>query len=223
MNNNFTYQLKYHRHLPHIQPQGATLFITFRLADSIPLAVREKLRQEKAQIEARLRRLTDPAERTRVAYREQRRLFGKWDQALDCNRRGPHWLRRPDVAQLVVDELHRLDKQHYLMDAFCVMPNHVHLVFTPLTDENGQYYALSRLMQTIKGRTAIQANQCLHRRGQFWQHESYDHVVRDDAEWRRIVQYVLNNPVKAGLISCWEDWPWTYLSNQPTIVGQTKV
>lgn len=65
-------------------------------------------------------------------------------------------------------------------------------------------------MQSLKGYTARKANCLLGRSGTFWQHESYDHVVRDPSEWRRIVNYVLNNPVKAGLVDTWEKWQWSY-------------
>ncbi|MEW5986568.1 MAG: hypothetical protein AB1791_08050 [Chloroflexota bacterium] len=62
----------------------------------------------------------------------------------------------------------------------------------------------------MKGYTAGQANLLLERTGAFWQHESYDHYVRDAAELERIVAYVVNNPVKAGLVTDWQEWPWAY-------------
>ncbi len=65
-------------------------------------------------------------------------------------------------------------------------------------------------MQSLKGYTARQGNLALGRRGAFWQHESFDHVVRDRAEFGRIINYVLNNPVKAGLVNHWQDWKWNY-------------
>ena len=73
-------------------------------------------------------------------------------------------------------------------------------------------YPLKRIMQSLKRYTARQANKVLERKGAFWQAESYDHVVRDADELVRIVQYVINNPVKAGLVSYWEAWPWTYVN-----------
>jgi REP element-mobilizing transposase RayT len=90
----------------------------------------------------------------------------------------------------------------YLLDAYCVMPNHVHLVCTPLSNEYGEI-PLSKIMHSFKGSTARQANLVLGRQGAFWQHESYDHVVRDPEELRRIVNYVLDNPLRAGLPERW--------------------
>ncbi len=70
--------------------------------------------------------------------------------------------------------------------------------------------SLYRTLQSLKAYTAREANDVLHRAGAFWQHESYDHVIRDGKEMDRIVWYVLNNPVKAGLVQDWKIWKWTY-------------
>ena len=69
---------------------------------------------------------------------------------------------------------------------------------------------LSAIMQSLKGYTARKINLPLGRSGTFWEEESYDHVVRDEAEFARIVSYVLNNPVKAGLVQDWQEWKWSY-------------
>ncbi|MBU0510252.1 MAG: hypothetical protein KJ638_00930 [Chloroflexi bacterium] len=89
------------------------------------------------------------------------------------------------------------------------MSNHAHAVFQPLPKGDG-YHSLTSIMHSIKVFTALESNKILNRSGQFWQPETYDHVVRDDAEWRRILRYVVYNPVKAGLVTEWNDWPWTY-------------
>ncbi len=65
-------------------------------------------------------------------------------------------------------------------------------------------------MQSLKRHTARQANIVLDRKGALWQDESYDHVIRDNEEYIRIINYVLENPVKAGLVSKWDEWPWTF-------------
>jgi len=78
---------------------------------------------------------------------------------------------------------------------------------------------LSTITQSLKGYTAHECNRLLGRHGQFWEHESYDHYVRDAAEFDRIVNYVLNNPVKAGLVADQNDWPWGY-RRQPEDVPQ---
>jgi putative transposase len=204
------YKLFYRRHLPHIQPPGATLFITFRLAGSIPTEVLQQLRAGADQVEAILACIPDPQERAERAYLEQRRLFGKWDTALDMAQSGPFWLRDSRIADLVAESLHHRDGRVYDLVAYCILPNHVHMVYTPLPKEDGTYHAMSAIMHSLKLYTARESNLLLGREGQFWQHENYDHFVRDEAELRRIIRYVLNNPVKAGLVECWEDWKWSY-------------
>jgi hypothetical protein len=86
------YKLFYERHLPHYQPPGATMFITFRLADSLPAAVMQGLIEEARGTDLALRRIQDPDERDCQADLESRRLFGKWDLLLDTNRTGPDYL-----------------------------------------------------------------------------------------------------------------------------------
>ncbi len=83
------------------------------------------------------------------------------------------------------------------------MANHVHVLLLPRV-------APTRLLQSLKGVTAREANLLLGRTGEsFWQRESYDHWVRDSAELERIVAYIENNPVKAGLVPRAEDYRWS--------------
>ena len=103
----------------------------------------------------------------------------------------------------------------YSLLAWVIMPNHVHVVFKPLpiNDADQHYHSLASIMQSLKGFTARACNRLLERTEEFWAHESYDHYIRDNDEWRRIVAYVLNNPVKAAYVKEWRDWKWNYLRN----------
>ncbi len=196
------YKLFYQRHLPHYQPAGATLFITFRLAGSLLQEALQRLDREARQRLSEIDRLLDPNAQNQAEYVLQKQLFGLWDAELDSIQHGPRWLSDPAIARMLCDALHFRDGRVYTLDAYCVMPNHVHLVVTPLPAEGG-VYSISKIMQSLKGYTARQANQILGRQGDFWQHESYDHVVRDAAEFKRIVNYVLENPARAGLPALW--------------------
>jgi len=204
------YKPFYRRNLPHVQPPGAGLFVTFRLAGSLPRRVIEELLVEEEALERRLAAMPDSPERDQMAYREQRRLFGRWDKALDTNREGPHWLRDPQAASQVTQSIHFLDGKRYDLDCYSIMSNHVHMVLTPLPDETGGFHALKEIMHSLKGYTATHINPLLGRKGQLWQHENYDHYIRDPDEWLRIRWYVLTNPVKAGLVADWREWSWTY-------------
>ena len=120
------------------------------------------------------------------------------------------WLGEPQVAHIVFESLRYFDGERYVVDAYTIMPNHVHMVFTPLPNAAGEYHSIASILHSIKRYTARESNRLLQRIGEFWQHESYDHFVRDDSEKLRIIRYVINNPVKAGLVQSWEDWKWTY-------------
>lgn len=203
-------EIYYRRNLPHIQPLGATFFITFRLAGSLPKSAVDALHEEMQRIQSEIQRLVNPAKRDKQSYQEQRRFFAKWDALLDAATEGPDWLRNSNIAKVVSKSLYFFDKQRYDLLAFCLMINHAHVVMTPLLKTKYQYYPLAQIIHSIKGYTAGKANQILARSGAFWQHKSYDHYVRDEGELARILAYVVNNPVKAGLVSDPHLWPWTY-------------
>jgi len=202
----------YYRNLPHYDPPGATLFITFRLADSIPKIVINQLKQEYRLIKEELDNMLDRHKQNERIYLEQRKYFGRWDKAIDKMDHGPMWLSDPLVANLIQESIeHRHNKVYYLY-AYCILSNHVHILFAPLLKSGGSYHRMADIMQSLKGYTAYNANQLLGRSGKFWQAESYDHVVRDPDEHQRIVNYILNNPVKAGLAKQVNEWPWSYSS-----------
>jgi len=203
----------YRRHLPHFQPPGATLFATFRLYNSLPSAVIERLIHEAEMLESTFATLS-PTERPHHALEARKKMFAQWDLALHQQQGESQWLARDEVAKIVADALHYLDEKKYELIAYCIMSNHVHVVFKPLVkqqDKQGEhYYPLGEIMQSIKGFTAWQANRSLERKGPFWQDESYDHVVRDERELQKIVEYVLMNPVKAKLVESPDMWKWSY-------------
>jgi REP element-mobilizing transposase RayT len=120
----------------------------------------------------------------------------------------PHWLSEPEVANIIAEAIKYQDGKQYILNAFCVLPNHVHIMI----DVKRSSGSLYRILQKLKSYTAIQANKILHRNGAFWHHESYDHVVRDGSEFERIVWYILQNPVKVGLCRTWENWKWSYVN-----------
>jgi REP element-mobilizing transposase RayT len=127
------------------------------------------------------------------------------DCILDNACTGPLFLRRPEIAKVVVDALHYRDRhlRHYQLHSYVVMPNHVHLLTTPLVE-------VSKLMQSLKRFTASECNRILGLTGQpFWQDESYDRLVRNQTELTRITHYIEMNPVKAGLAATPEEFPWS--------------
>jgi len=208
----------FERRLPHYHLPDAIYFITIRLAGSVPVEAVLRLQEEYEANLRRLERLFSGEVLASACYQEQKRHFARMDALLDQGLHGPRWLSQPECARIVMDCIHELDPEHYHLHAFCVMSNHVHLLIDqqgipdPHPRRDGKNYtALSRAMRLLKGKSAALCNRVLGRSGPFWQHESYDHVVRDAREYERILAYIVNNPVKAGLVEDWQDWPYTFV------------
>lgn len=207
---NLDYREYYHRHLPHIQPRGATFLVNFRLAGSLPDEVMDALKNEAEESGRMLAAIDNRDERYRIKDIEQRRLFGKWDDALHKSLLGPFYLKEDRIAEIVANSIRYHDGEWFEILAYCIMPNHVHAVLTPFASTESTDYSLTKIMHHIKRNSAKLANAALGRTGAFWQHESYDHFARDEAELERIIKYVIYNPVKAGLVDDWTKWKWTY-------------
>jgi REP element-mobilizing transposase RayT len=127
------------------------------------------------------------------------------DRILDNARTGPLFLREPNIADLVTQAV--LDGEsrfgRYQLHAFVVMANHVHVLVTP-------HVVATKWLGQLKGFTAHEANRILGNQGRsFWQDESYDHLVRSDAEFGRICGYIESNPVTAGLVAAPEEFGWS--------------
>ncbi len=98
----------------------------------------------------------------------------------------------------------------FVMHAAVVMPDHVHMVLTPLADEAGEPRALSVVMNRIKGSSAHSINRALGRKGRVWQDESFDHVPRSDESARSKAEYICQNPLRAGLVTEGEVYRWLW-------------
>ena len=169
------------RRLPHIYPEGQWLFVTWHLLGSLPHA------------------LYPPPHKLLSGE-----AFVWMDRHLDSARTGPKYLLQKPIAQIVVDSLYRgVRLGHYDLGAYVIMANHVHVLMLPRLPA-------SRVLKALKGVTAREANKYLGRTGgSFWEKESYDHWVRDDREWQRIASYIVNNPVKAGIVRRAEEYAWS--------------
>lgn len=182
--------------LPHWERETGLYFVTYRLSDALPRSVLDKIKERQRLLDAR------NASGCRLLP-EQKVLLRKYspkkiEEYLD-NGRGACWLRDPRIAKLVQDTLHFANGKRYRLIAWCVMPNHVHVIFRLLPGED-----LGTVLGTSKSYTANNANEILGRKGAFWQREYYDRLIRNKDELERAIRYVLNNPAMAGL----RDWPW---------------
>jgi REP element-mobilizing transposase RayT len=125
----------------------------------------------------------------------KRRTSKKIEEYLDKSA-GSCCLREQKLANVVAEALRRFDGIRYALLAWCIMPNHVHVVFQ------------SAPGHPLRSFTAGEINRRLARKGVLWQLEYYDHLIRDGEQLRWAVCYTVENPRKAAL----GDWPYVYVS-----------
>jgi putative transposase len=162
-------------YLPHFDSPETVQFVTFRLADSLPAAVVKALGHREGNVH-------------------------HIERGLDAGF-GACWLRKPEIASVVQDALLHFDGERYRLLAWCLMPNHVHIVILdgqPLTD----------IVRSWKSFTARRANTLLDRTGPFWHADYFDRYMRNEEHLAQTVEYVEQNPVKAGFVSAADDWFW---------------
>ncbi len=123
-------------------------------------------------------------------------------------------LTRDDIAPIIVGALHHFDGDRYDLCDYTIMPDHAHLILRPRQMDEG-WYPISRIAASFKKWTARRINRILGRDGALWQDETFDHVIRDAAEFAKIAEYIRANPVAAGLTERSEDWPWTGTGQRP--------
>ena len=204
------------RHLPHQVPSGYPIFLNWNLKGAVPRQVIDELEEKARRLANEPRRAGESDQDRRV--RHAKVLFARRDASLDRDfhlfvsstdkqiytfENRPMWLADPFAACEVVKSFLWGVETRYRLWAFVVMGNHVHGLLTPEVD-------LEVITQGIKGFTAYQINKTQSARGRiFWQDESFDHWVRDDEEFFRVINYIEQNPVVAGLCEQADQWVWS--------------
>jgi len=189
--------------LPHWEIDSATYFITFRLADSLPSSVLDRIESERNNIvltAKQLQRDLSPSERKKLEVLSSKTIERYLDQG-----RGACHLRNSAIAEIVADAVRHFDDQRYRLFAWCIMPNHVHVVTRFFPGET-----LASVIHSWKSFTAKRANIILRSTGAFWEKEYYDHLIRDENEFEHAIRYVADNPAKAGL----QNWQWVWMYGQ---------
>ena len=221
------------KYLPHIENQRYQM-ITYRLYDSVP---REVIEQWKREVGVGVRASSPPnnEDATNVAQAsclQNLRAGSPRSNAsseIDVQRAGsPHsnkskvreklvmidkyedsgvgqcFMRDDRVAQIVKDTLFYYDGKKYKIIAWCIMPNHVHILIEVF---NG--FSLSEIVHCWKSYSANQINKLLNRTGQVWMMEYFDRYIRDYEHFDKVVNYIHNNPVKAGLVKNPAEYCWS--------------
>jgi REP element-mobilizing transposase RayT len=192
--------IRHRGRLPHWEKEGATYFITFRLADSLPEETLDRIESERQAIVTtanQLHRALSVDERKKI----QRLSTPVIEQFLDTGAGACH-LRNPTIAEELANILRHFDEKRYRLFAWCIMPNHVHIVVRLLPCEK-----LAAVVHSWRSLSAKRANRVLGRHGAFWQREYYDHLIRGEEEFERAVRYVADNPNQANL----QHWKWVWV------------
>lgn len=176
-------------YLPHLDSPGLLQSINFRLHDALPHHVVERWKQELHWGEAL-------AQDDRIAVVLRQRIASYEDAGY-----GACWLRDERIASLVENALLHFDGQRYRLIAWCIMPNHVHVLI-----ETWPGYRLDKVLHSWKSFTAQKANKLLGRSGAFWAREYYDRFIRNERHLTQAVGYIEQNPVKAELAQSAELW-----------------
>jgi len=176
-----------------------TQHVCFHLFDSLPQSLLQQWREE-------LRRSAIAREIQEDEV--QRELRKRMHDALDAGY-GSCFLSDDRLAKIVEDALLHFDGARYRLHSWCVMPNHVHTLFTP-TDE----FKMSEIVHSWKSFTAHECNKVLGRSGKFWEREPFDRYIRNEKHFLNTVKYIENNPIKAGLCELPADWRWSSARRQ---------
>jgi len=175
-------------YLPHFDGGEIPQMVTLNLYDALPHSL---LNQWSKALAHRPKREVDLEMRKRM------------QECLDRGH-GHAWMNDPQIASTIQDSILFFDGSRYRLHAWVVMPNHVHALLTP---SNG--WELGEILHSWKSYTATECNKLLHRKGDFWQTETFDRFIRDEKHYYNAVAYIENNPVKAGLCKNPVDWPWS--------------
>lgn len=174
-------------YIPHFDAGSSPQFITWRLADSLPAHVIQEIEFEI--------KILEESEQERIRYQ-------RMESYLDAGH-GEALLARPPAAKAVEDALFFDAGHHYELHAWVIMPNHVHVLLTPLECSH-----LSQIMRRIKTASAVRANQALSRTGTLWQPDYFDRYIRDAEHYQKVRHYIEWNACKAGLAIDPKSYRW---------------
>ncbi len=168
-------------HLPHLYKKGCTYFVTFNLFDAVPKHLKKR--------------------RLRSADGDSFNFAANIDPQPNT---GGCLLKMPELASIVEKAFLHFQGKRYAISAWCVMPNHVHVVVTPFSG-----FTLSAILHSWKSFSAHEINSRLGRKGRLWEDETFDHLVRSELDFERFVCYTEMNPVTAGLCDHPAGWPFS--------------
>ena len=189
----------FRRNLPHWLVAERTYFVTLRVRGTVPRSVVESHRQEREELIAS----GSGAELLDSLHLEQ---FRQIEDLLDRPERGWLPLKDESVARMLHENHAWLRGQGWVVYAATLMGNHTHYL---MRNDRGRTGELVNDLDAFKRFTGRQINKLLQRQGRFWATDNFDHWIRQPEQFEHFVRYIAYNPVNAGLVAHWRDWPWT--------------
>ena len=176
-----------HSNLPHWSKTETLLFVTFRLWDSLPVEVGKEIMEEYEDWKkSQPSKLSEEELKLRYRHLWHRTI----NVRLDDKPYGSCLLAQPHIRSIVEEEIRRYDGTHYILSAFVIMPNHVHLLLCPL-----EGYTLTSIMHTLKRISSYRIRKLLSTTdSSVWRRESFDCLIRSALQHRKVREYILNNP-----------------------------
>ncbi|MDE5814105.1 MAG: transposase [Muribaculaceae bacterium] len=175
---------KFGGNLPHMHQDGKMQYVTFRLADSLP-----------ASKQCELNKLVDSFKREHPEpwnhdiQIEYWKIIGPQAERLLHNGYGSCLLRFPEVRKVLIDTISHNDGIKYVVDAYVIMPNHIHMLICPIGKQK-----IEDILHSIKGFSGYAINKLTCSSGQFWMRESFDRLVRSEAAYGHYLRYIISNP-----------------------------
>lgn len=207
---------------PHIQPVGGTFSVTLLAHDAVPVAKVKEIRRQRDESLSKFVVSGSADEGVQRAECHQR-YFEALEQLLDDRANQCHLFRDKRVAEIIMEYIRKLDRQYFYLEALCVMSNHIHVLMDLSVQvpsdwdgasELSAYVPLSDVVGRIKGGISYQFHKLVGDRRPLWGKGYYDRCIRSKEHFHSEQNYIVNNPVKAGLVSNWKDYPYTYLPPQ---------
>ncbi len=152
-----------------------------------------------------------------IALRKYRLAY---DKILNKSNLPGIFLTKTENRKTIEEALHFWEGKRLTSHAWCIMSNHFHWVLSVFEkNENGKPVYLQDILHSIKLFTARQINDNESRKGNLWEHESFDTTIRNERHFMNVVNYVISNPISAGLITNWHEWPGTFLEEGHELAG----
>lgn len=212
----------FRRALPHYQQPGQAYFLTIMLSGAIPKKALADYSQKLELITDNLKFLKDKPERLaeyqqlrQEYYRFSKKYRKAYDDLLDNQKSGIVNLVKKANTEIIKNALLYWESKRIENYAFCIMSNHIHWVFRTFEkDFEEKPVYLQEIKHSVKSFSANEINKLENRTGKLYHDEDFDTTIRNDKHLYNAIEYTILNPVKAGLVEHWYDYPGTWISKE---------